>query len=90
MLPEFFQRFVAVVNLPSSDHRFSVGERVVPDETGGRIRQRVLAALAKAAAGIAARRAVALRVFGRDAAVGPVVAVRAQNAAAVGVVQQRR
>src|SRR5664280_1220040 len=65
---------------------------VVPDETGRRIRERVASAFASAAAGIAARPAgkFALDIIRGEAAVGPLVAVRAQDAGAVGVVEQRK
>src|SRR5580704_4054584 len=69
----------------------AVRERVVPDKTGGRIRQRVAVILA-AAARITARksRELALHVIRRDAGVGPIVAVRAQRAAAISVVEQNK
>ena len=60
---------------------------IVPDETGRRIRERVCPRC-----GIAARPAgkFALHIIRSHAAVGPLMAVGAQNAATIGVVQQHK
>src|ERR1039458_4094237 len=65
-------------------------ERVVPDESSGRIGERVAAGFPETAARITARptRERTLDVFGGEAAVGPLVSVRAQDAGTIGVVEQ--
>ena len=69
---------------------FSVRERVVPDKARRRIRQRILAAFAKSSRRIAAGPAgkFALDIIRSKGAVGPLMAVRAQNAATISIVQQ--
>src|ERR1039458_1723506 len=69
--------------------RLAVRDDIVPDETGGGIRQRVHAAVGHAmhvAAGKTGERS--LQVIAGHGAVGPLVAVGAEDAGAVSVVEQ--
>ena len=69
--------------------RLAVGEGVVPDEAGGRIGQRVHVVVFHAVR-VAAREAGegAFHVVGGEGGVGPLMAVGAEDAGAVGVVEQ--